>query len=107
MVLARRQYIVSPIRCPATGGKRNATEFAAIIDRERGMQTTITFGHWLKERRQALDLTQEGLAERVDCSLDPIRKIEAGTRPPPRQSGELLPEGLGIAAENRPAFLHW
>src|SRR4051812_36705269 len=71
------------------------------------MQTTTTFGHWLKERRQALDLTQEALAGQIDCSVDTIRKIEAGTRRPSRQVAELLAAYLGIAAENHAAFLLW
>src|SRR5580765_3421168 len=39
-----------------------------------------SFGHWLKQQRRSLDLTQGQLAERIGCSSDLIRKIEAGTR---------------------------
>jgi transcriptional regulator with XRE-family HTH domain len=35
------------------------------------------FGHWLRRRRKALDLSQKELARRVDCSPATIRKIEA------------------------------
>ncbi len=71
------------------------------------MNTAAPFGPWLKERRQALDLTQEALAERIDCSVDTIRKIEAGTRRPSRQIAELLGRTLGIAPEWQLAFLQW
>lgn len=43
------------------------------------------FGQRLRTQRRALDFTQAALAERVDCSVEMIRKIEAGTaRPSPR-----------------------
>ena len=35
----------------------------------------VSFGEWLKQRRKALDLTQNELAERVGCSLATIRKF--------------------------------
>jgi hypothetical protein len=41
------------------------------------MTNRMTFGFWLKQRRSLLDLTQQGLAARSDCSVDTIRKIEA------------------------------
>src|SRR5258706_10641211 len=37
-----------------------------------------SFGHWLKQQRRSLDLTLDQLAERIGCSSDLIRKIEAG-----------------------------
>ena len=37
-----------------------------------------SFGNWLRRRRKALDLTQDGLADRVGCSVAMIRKIESG-----------------------------
>ena len=42
------------------------------------MQPTTTFGHWLKERRQALDLTQEGLAERSVLAADRLYPLPDG-----------------------------
>lgn len=63
------------------------------------------FGAWLKERRKALDLTQEDLAERIGCSPVTILKIEAGTRRPSKQLAELLATHLEISPEERLAFL--
>src|SRR5579859_3309599 len=43
-----------------------------------------SFSRWLRARRQARDFTQEGLAERAECSVQMVRKLEAGTvRPSP------------------------
>ena len=38
----------------------------------------IAFGEWVKQRRKALDLTQDGLAQRAGCSIFALRKIESG-----------------------------
>jgi transcriptional regulator with XRE-family HTH domain len=46
------------------------------------MNEDIPFGHWIRRRRKALDLTQEALAQRVGCSVATIRKIETGSRRP-------------------------
>jgi predicted ATPase/transposase/DNA-binding XRE family transcriptional regulator len=48
----------------------------------------------LKERRQALDLTQRDLAARVGCSLATIQKIEGGRLRPSKQIAELLAAAL-------------
>lgn len=66
-----------------------------------------SFGAWLKRRRRELDLTQEALAERVGCSSEMIRKIEAGGARPSRQLGELLASGLELPKEELPAFIQW
>ena len=41
------------------------------------MDSTASFGYWLRRRRKALDLTQEALARQVGCAVITIRKIEA------------------------------
>jgi len=69
------------------------------------MDRTHSFGYWLRRRRKALDLTQAELAQRVSCSLDLIQKIEADARRPSRQLAEKLAECLGIAADERAAFV--
>ena len=56
------------------------------------------FGIWLRQRRKALDLTQEQLAATIDVSLPTIVKIEAGQRRPSRQVAELLARWPGGAA---------
>jgi non-specific serine/threonine protein kinase len=64
-----------------------------------------TFGQWLKERRKALDLTQEELAERVGCSIWMVQKIETGGRRPSRQVVSLLAEALRVPTDKRQAFM--
>ncbi|MDQ6695129.1 MAG: helix-turn-helix domain-containing protein [Chloroflexota bacterium] len=62
-------------------------------------------GSWLRQRRKALDLTQDSLAERVGCSRASIQMIEQGQRKPSRQVAELLAEALLIPEAERDAFL--
>src|SRR3954470_8637570 len=49
--------------------------------------STLSFGQWLRQRRKALDLTQEDLAQLVGCSAETIRKYEADKRRPSKQLG--------------------
>jgi predicted ATPase/DNA-binding XRE family transcriptional regulator len=63
-----------------------------------------TFGHFVRKRRRALDLTQEDLAHQVGYSVITIRKVESDERRPSRQLAELLARSLEIAPEQRPAF---
>ena len=65
----------------------------------------MSFGQWLKQRRKELDLTQEGLAERIGCSYDAVHKIEGGTRRPSRQIAELLADYFKVAEEERDGFI--
>lgn len=69
------------------------------------MSNGIPFAHWLKQRRKALDLTQAELAQRIGCTMETIRKIEAAARRPSRQITELLAEHLEIPPEQRAAFI--
>src|SRR6266540_2707057 len=69
------------------------------------MSDIISLGLWIKRRRKARDLTQDMLAQRVGCSLETIRKIETDMRRPSRQIAERLADHLGLAAEERAAFL--
>jgi predicted ATPase/transcriptional regulator with XRE-family HTH domain len=69
------------------------------------MDTPTSLGLWLRQRRRALDLTQEELARCAGCSLSAIRKIETDERRPSRQVAELLADCLQIPPEERPTFL--
>jgi predicted ATPase/DNA-binding XRE family transcriptional regulator len=69
------------------------------------METTASFGYWLRRQRRALDLTQQALAERVGCSLAAIKKIEGDERRPSRQIAERLADILGVPASQRQIFL--
>jgi predicted ATPase/DNA-binding XRE family transcriptional regulator len=66
-----------------------------------------SFGTWLRRRRKALDLTQDGLADRVGCSVAMIRKIESEERRPSAQIIERLAEILNISEDERTGFLRF
>jgi transcriptional regulator with XRE-family HTH domain len=69
------------------------------------MSAKTSFGQWLKQRRKALDLSLDELAERVSCATVTLYKIEAGERRPSRQIAELLAQNLIIPVEDRSAFI--
>ncbi len=69
------------------------------------METTASFGYWVRRQRKALDLTQQALAGRVGCSLTTIKKIESDERRPSRQIAERLADILGVPANQREMFL--
>src|SRR5262245_36396550 len=69
------------------------------------METTASFGYWIRRQRKALDLTQQALAERVGCSLAAIKKIESDERRPSRQIAERLADILGVPTDQREMFL--
>jgi adenylate cyclase len=63
-----------------------------------------SFGDWIRQRRQALDLTQAALAHQVGCAAVTIKKIERDERRPSRQMAELLAEHLAIPPVERSDF---
>jgi predicted ATPase/transcriptional regulator with XRE-family HTH domain len=69
------------------------------------MEQTVSFGYWLRQRRRALDLTQEELARRVGCATGTIKKIEADERRPSREIAALLATQLQLAPEERDDFI--
>jgi predicted ATPase/transcriptional regulator with XRE-family HTH domain len=71
------------------------------------MRGEASFAQWLKRRRQALDLTQAELAQRVPCAAITLQKIEAGKRRPSKQMAERLAGPLGVPAEDRPLFVRF
>ena len=66
-----------------------------------------SFGYWLRLRRKAFDLTQDGLADRVGCSVAMIRKIESEERRPSTQIVERFAEIFSIPQEEQTAFLRF
>jgi predicted ATPase/transcriptional regulator with XRE-family HTH domain len=68
-------------------------------------QEQIQFGQWLKERRNALGMTQKGLASCAQCSPKTVEKIEAGERRPSGQIAELLLTCLRVPPESREALM--
>ena len=69
------------------------------------MQSSITFGYWLKQRRLLFDLTQEALADAAACSVSYIRKFESGARRPSRQIAISLADVLKVPHDLREAII--
>ena len=69
------------------------------------MESTPSFGYWVRRQRKALDLTQAALAKKVGCAVVTIKKIELDERRPSRQMAARLAEVLAIPLEERPAFI--
>src|SRR5262249_15071067 len=63
------------------------------------------FGRLVRERRRALDLTQEELARRVGCAVITIRKVEASDMRASQQVAERLAAALGVPLDERAAFV--
>lgn len=55
------------------------------------------FGQNIRRHRQRLGLTQEGLAERSDLSVDAVRRIEAGRFSPTLDTLRKLSDGLEVS----------
>lgn len=81
-------------------------DYGYIPPREATMQQRISaLGHWIKERRRAIALSREALADQVGCSIETIRKIETGRRRPSLQIAERMAIALQISESDRPQFL--
>jgi predicted ATPase/transcriptional regulator with XRE-family HTH domain len=68
------------------------------------MSDPTPFAQWLKQRRRELDLTQEELAEQLNCSVVTISKIEMGRRRPSKQIAELMESVLQVPVKARGDF---
>lgn len=62
------------------------------------MHDQPSFGRWLKERRQALGLTQSNLAEQVGCATITIKRIEMETMRPSQQMVAAILKHLEVPA---------
>src|SRR6188768_4072693 len=65
------------------------------------------FGQWLRLKRKSFDLTRQGLADRVGCSADTIRKLETEERRPSAQMAERLAAIFAVPHAERPRFLRF
>ncbi len=65
----------------------------------------MTFGRWIKRLRAEQDLTQEMLAEKIDCATPTLRSFEIGKRRPSREMAERIADALTVAADQRAEFL--
>ena len=70
-----------------------------------GRSDANLFGAWVKERRKALDLTQQDLAERAACAAVTITRVERGALRPSQQLAAMLAEALLIPSAERVEFL--
>ncbi len=71
------------------------------------MHENRTFGTWLRQRRKELGLTQDGLAERVGCSVEMVRKLEAGTARPSHHLAGIVIARLDVPPAAHPALVQW
>jgi len=69
------------------------------------MESPITFGEWLHQRRNGLGLTRKEFARRVGCSVSTLRKIEDSERRPSGQIAELVANCLDIPPAERSTFV--
>jgi WD40 repeat protein/transcriptional regulator with XRE-family HTH domain len=69
------------------------------------VDVAASFGHWVRIRRKALDLTQAELAQRAGCAAETLRKIEADARHPSRSMAESLAKALEIPESERALFI--
>ena len=68
-------------------------------------EIVTSFGHWVRRRRKALDLTQAALAQAVGCAVVTVKKIEWDERRPSLQMAERLADSLAIPTTEREQFL--
>jgi len=71
------------------------------------MLAEVSFGEWLKRRRKSVGLTQEQLAQQLNCSTITLRKIESEERRPSAQIVERLTEIFNIPSNEQTAFLRF
>ncbi|HMA33224.1 MAG TPA: tetratricopeptide repeat protein [Chloroflexia bacterium] len=67
--------------------------------------TASAFGLLIKQRREALDLTQGALARQIGYSADAISLVETGRQRPSKQLADRLAAALGIPPAMQPAFV--
>ena len=69
------------------------------------MGMTPTFGHWLRQRRKALGLTQKALAQQAGCAEVTLRKIESGDLQPSAPLVTSLAQALRADDADLPALI--
>jgi predicted ATPase/transcriptional regulator with XRE-family HTH domain len=69
------------------------------------MDQIYSFGEWLRQRREARDLSRVELSQCAGCSVSALRKIENDERRPSKQLAGLLADCLAVAPQDRPDFI--
>lgn len=67
----------------------------------------LSFGPWLKQRRRALNLTQEDLAQQATCSTVTVRKIESSDLVPSKDLARQFALALGVPEAEQEAFIRF
>jgi len=73
----------------------------------REQMSEVSFGDWVKRRRNGLGLTQAQLALQINCSTSALRKFESEERRPSAETIEQLATIFDIPPEERKAFLRF
>ena len=71
------------------------------------MTAPLTFGSWLKRRRQGLGLTQKELARQVGYAPVTLRKVEADELRPSGQMAKKLAAALELTPEEQAQFVRF
>jgi len=66
-----------------------------MVNKKNGF--AVALGRLIKQRRQALKLTQEELASRLGVEFNSISRIECGTHMPSLERLEQLSHALGVS----------
>ncbi|HSM70210.1 MAG TPA: helix-turn-helix domain-containing protein [Anaerolineales bacterium] len=64
-----------------------------------------SLGDWIRRRRKALDLTQQGLADLAYCSVNTIKKLETDARRPSRELASQLASQLEVPEDKQSLFV--
>jgi predicted ATPase/DNA-binding XRE family transcriptional regulator len=67
----------------------------------------VSFGEWLKRRRNAAGWTQAQLAQQIHCSTSALRKFESEERRPSAEVAQQIAEIFNIPGEERASFLQF
>ncbi|PLS82728.1 MAG: hypothetical protein CYG59_03175, partial [Chloroflexi bacterium] len=67
----------------------------------------LSFGQWVRQRRQALHLTQQQLGALSGCAAETIRKIESDLRSPSPKVALLIAQALQLRPTVHMAFVRW
>ena len=71
------------------------------------MTAPLTFGEWLKRRRQSLGFTQKELARQVGYAPVTLRKVEADELRPSGQMAKKLAEALELTPDEQAQFVRF
>jgi len=89
------------------GNFRSVKMYTKSDTTDQEMDENISFGTWLRQRRRALDLTQQTFADRVGCARITLSRIEADTLKPSKELAIILLEKVGIPPSEREPWVRF